>query len=125
MTSFNRDAYGTSEVWSVILARNEAPTIRAAVMGALPYAHRVLVMDGRSSDGTAEVARDAGAVVYTDEGRGKGAAIRQSITLASCDVLVFMDADGSHDPADIPRLALPVTEGNVDLCIGSRFAGGW
>ena len=37
---------------------------------------------------------------------------------------MFMDADGSHDPADIPRLAAPIVDGAVDLCVGSRFTGG-
>jgi len=64
----------------------------------------VIVMDGRSTDGTARVAREAGATVFTDPGRGKGAAIRDSLNRSSAEVIVFMDADGSHDPADIPRL---------------------
>jgi dolichol-phosphate mannosyltransferase len=69
-------------------------------------------------------ARSAGAQVHTDPGRGKGSAVRQALALSDATVLVFIDADGSHDVADIPRLALPVVQGTCDLCVGSRFTGG-
>lgn len=124
MKGFDLTQYGASRVAVVILARNEARSIEDAVAGALPYAHEVLVMDGRSRDGTAELAQRAGAVVREDPGLGKGSAIRSSFELVGADVIVFMDADGSHDPADIPALALPVVRGDTDLCIGSRFSGG-
>jgi dolichol-phosphate mannosyltransferase len=113
-----------SEVVTVILAKNEECTIADAVAGALSFCGRVLVMDGHSSDSTAEVARTAGAEVHIDSGRGKGAAIRSCLELVSESVVVLMDADGSHDPADIPRLAMPVLDGGFDLCVGSRFTGG-
>ncbi|MBK5298318.1 MAG: glycosyltransferase [Vicinamibacteria bacterium] len=109
---------------AVILARNEERTIGAAVSGATRFVHAVHVMDGHSVDQTAAEAATAGAVVRLDPGRGKGSAIRHSLTLVDADVVVFMDADGSHDPADIPKLAVPVVRGEAELCIGSRFAGG-
>lgn len=116
--------YGASRVAVVILARNEEHTIAAAVTGAAKYASAVFVMDGHSTDRTVAMASTAGATVSRDPGRGKGSAIRASLMIVDADVVVFMDADGSHDPADIPRLALPVVRGEADLCIGSRFAGG-
>jgi dolichol-phosphate mannosyltransferase len=112
------------DVVTVILAKNEEPTIGDAVAGAVRHCGRVLVMDGHSSDATADVARSAGAEVHLDPGPGKGAAIRSSFELVSEAVVVLMDADGSHDPADIPRLATPVLDGSSDLCVGSRFTGG-
>lgn len=108
----------------VIAARDEERTIGDAVRRAFDHSDRVIVMDGGSSDGTARVARDAGATVFADPGRGKGAAIRDSLTRADAEVIVFMDADGSHDPADIPRLASVIISGAVDLCVGCRFTGG-
>ena len=111
-------------VVTVILAKNEAPTIDEAVRGAAAHSRRVLVMDGHSSDGTPDRARRAGAEVHADPGRGKGAAIRASLDLVSEPVIVFMDADGSHDPDDIPRLAAPILADAADLCVGSRFTGG-
>jgi len=122
--TFDLGQYGSSRVAVIILARNEARSISDAVAGAKPYAHQVVVMDGHSTDGTPELARELGAVVFQDPGRGKGSAIRRSFELVDADVLVMMDADGSHEPADIPRLALPVVRGEADLCIGSRFSGG-
>lgn len=113
-----------SRVAVVILARNEERTIGAAVSGAARFVHAVYVMDGHSVDRTAAEARNAGAVVRLDPGKGKGSAIRDSLEFVDADVIVFMDADGSHDPADIPKLAAPVVRGEADLCIGSRFAGG-
>lgn len=124
MGKFDLGLYGESRVTVVILARNEVRSIGDAITGAQGYAHDVIVMDGHSNDGTAELARELGAIVHLDPGRGKGSAIRRSLELTDAGVVVMMDADGSHDPADIPRLALPVVHGDTDLCIGSRFSGG-
>jgi dolichol-phosphate hexosyltransferase len=121
---FDLSDYGSSKVAVVILARNEENTIAQAVEGAAQFAHLVYVMDGRSSDATVALATKAGAVVVQDEGKGKGAAIRQSLSIVPADVLVFMDADGSHDPQDIPHLVLPIIKNKTDLCVGSRFSGG-
>jgi dolichol-phosphate mannosyltransferase len=124
MADFDTRSYGRSSVAVVIPARNEAPTIADLVRRTAPLADRVVVMDGHSTDGTGELARGAGAVVIQDPGRGKGSAIRAALTQVEEDVLVFMDADGSHDPADVPRLVLPIVRNELDLCVGSRFAGG-
>ena len=75
-------------------------------------------------DETVEISRRAGAEVHRDPGAGKGAAIRASLELVAEPVVVFMDADGSHDPDDIPRLTEPVLDDSTDLCVGSRFTGG-
>ena len=111
-------------VVTVILAKDEELSIAEAVSGARRHCGRVVVMDGHSADHTVERARAEGAEVHADPGKGKGAAIRASLSLVQEPVVVFMDADGSHDPADIPRLADPIVEGAVDLCVGSRFTGG-
>lgn len=106
------------------MARNEEHTIAEVVRGAAPYADEVVVMDGGSADRTADHAIEAGARVIQDPGVGKGAAVRLAIDRVDADVLVLMDADGSHDPHDIPKLALPIVEGRLDLVVGSRFMGG-
>lgn len=116
--------YGSHRVAGVILARNEAHTIAEVVTHASRFVHQIYVMDGHSTDGTPAEAARAGAVVHTDPGKGKGSAIRRSLDLVDADVVVFLDADGSHDPADIPRLVRPVIDDTADLCIGSRFTGG-
>jgi len=108
----------------IVSAKNEERSIGDAVRGAKLYADETLVMDGHSTDRTRAHALAEGARVELDPGKGKGSAIRAAMSLAKGDVLVFMDADGSHDPHDIPRLAKPVVEGEADLCVGSRFLGG-
>jgi dolichol-phosphate mannosyltransferase len=90
----------------------------------LEYSDDVMVVDGHSSDRTAEIAGDLGAVVHRDNGRGKGDAIRVGISKAAGDILVFIDADGSHDPGDIPALVRPILDGEADHVSGSRMRGG-
>ena len=109
---------------AVILARDEEGTIGPLVEAVRPLAGEVLVMDGHSRDRTAEIARAAGARVERDPGLGKGSAVRASLKLVSGEIVVFMDADGSHDPADIPKLVEPIRGRLADLVVGSRFAGG-
>ena len=113
-----------ASVTVIISAKDEELDIADAVRGAMPYTDDVLVMDGHSTDRTRENALAAGARVELDPGKGKGSAVRAALSLAQGDILVFMDADGSPDPHDIPRLVKPVADGEVDLCVGSRFLGG-
>jgi len=124
MANPDLDLYGGQRVAAIVVARDEERTITDVVTGAARFAHQVHVMDGHSRDRTAELAAAAGASVHLDPGKGKGSAVRASLEIVSADVLVFMDADGSHDVADIPRLAAPIARGEADLCVGSRFAGG-
>ncbi len=112
---------------SVLLAAyNEAPSIAAVVAGcraAVPDLVEVLVIDDGSTDATAAEAERAGARVLRLPGnRGKGFATRHGIAHARGDVLVFLDADGQDDPAEIPLLLDALRDG-VDLVIGSRFIG--
>jgi glycosyltransferase involved in cell wall biosynthesis len=116
--------YDVSSVSVVVLARNEERSIADVVKAALPFCKEVVVMDGRSTDETAVEAARAGARVIHDPGLGKGAAIRESIAVCDSEFLVFIDADGSHDAADIPALVGALVSGEADLCVGSRFAGG-
>jgi dolichol-phosphate mannosyltransferase len=103
---------------------NEELTIAEVIEGVRPYVDKVLVMDGNSNDRTREIAQYLGARVVTDSGKGKGAAIRQAIEEVDTEAIVLIDADGSHDPADIPRLYAPVAAGEADMVVGDRMAGG-
>ena len=91
----------------VIPAHNEAVSIGeivAQVRRVLPNAE-IIVVDDASTDGTAKVARAAGAgVVIHPYNIGNGAAVKTGIRTATGDIIVLMDGDGQHDPADIPRL---------------------
>ncbi|MFM8552904.1 MAG: glycosyltransferase family 2 protein [Nitrospiraceae bacterium] len=108
----------------VIPTKNEAGGIATVVKDVTPYADEVLVVDGHSTDGTADLARQAGARVIQDNGRGKGMGLRLGIAEAHGDILVFIDADGSHDPASIPALLAPILQNEADLVIASRHRGG-
>jgi len=99
---------GRPEVSLVIPANNEAETLGAVLDGAMPLVDRVLVVDDGSDDGTADVARAAGAdlLVHTER-RGKGTALRSALDVLLPRVggyLLFMDGDGQHDPADLPAM---------------------
>jgi glycosyltransferase involved in cell wall biosynthesis len=107
----------------VITSKNEAGLIGEIVDSVRAYGD-VLVIDGHSTDGTREIAQAKGARVVLDGGRGKGQAIRQALEEATTDIVVFIDADGSHDPKDIPALVAPIAEGKADLVIASRGKGG-
>jgi len=108
----------------VIPTLNEAATLPEVIAGVRPHTDDILVVDGRSPDGTADVARSLGARVVYDHGRGKGEAIRTVIGHLERDIVVFIDADGSHDPADIPALVAPILAGEADHVSGSRLIGG-
>lgn len=108
----------------VIPAKNEQHNIAAMVRAVKPYADEIVVIDGHSLDGTREVAQEEGAKVFLDEGKGKGSGIRKAIEVVAGDVIVFIDADGSHDAGDIPALVEPIVEGRADLVVASRMTGG-
>lgn len=110
----------------VLAAYDEAATVGEVVRGALaacPAGSEVVVVDDGSRDGTGDLAAAAGArVVRLSPNRGKGYALRRGIAEARGEVLVFLDADGQDDPAEIPRL-LDGLAGGADLVVGSRFLG--
>ncbi len=85
----------------------------------------VIVGDNGSRDATAEVAARGGAVVVPVGERGYGAACAGALAVLPDDVelVVFMDADGSDDPAEVPKLIEPIVAGRADLVIGSRALG--
>jgi glycosyltransferase involved in cell wall biosynthesis len=97
-----------------------------AILDAMPErVERVIVADNGSTDRTAEVARSRGAEVVHEAELGYGAACLAGIRHLSQveplpDVLVFMDADGSDDPADIPRVVGPIERGEADFVLGVR-----
>ncbi|MDI3489243.1 MAG: hypothetical protein PWP11_520 [Thauera sp.] len=109
----------------VLPARNEAAAVGttvAAIVARYPQAE-VLVVDDGSSDETAQVALAAGAkVVSHPYSKGNGAAIKTGARAAVGNVIIFMDADGQHDPADIPRLLAKLEEG-YDMVVGARVRG--
>ncbi|USZ69779.1 glycosyltransferase family 2 protein (plasmid) [Halorussus salilacus] len=108
-----------------IPAYNEESGIGSTVLGVKRYADDVVVVDDGSTDRTPELAEQADVTVIRHErNRGKGAAVRtlfEYVQRFDCDALVLLDADGQHDPADIPALAAPVVGDEADMVIGSRY----
>jgi len=112
---------------SVVLpAKNEAEGLRRtlpALRAEMPDAQIIVVDDG-STDATAEVALAHGAeVLSAPYSMGNGAAIKRGARAARGEILVFMDADGQHDPSQIPLLLQKLDEG-FDMAVGARVNGG-
>jgi len=108
-----------------IPAYNEEKTIARVVLQAQMYADRVVVCDDGSDDLTGDIAGRLGAdVVRHGRNLGYGAAIGSLFVRAKelgADVLVTLDADGQHDPSEIPNVVKPIMDGAADVVIGSRF----
>ena len=122
-TESKRDSRPTVSV--VVPALNEERNI-AWVLERLPdCVDEVLVVDGRSTDATIEVALQVcpDARIVREMRPGKGAALRAGFAAASCDYVVMLDADGSMDPAEIDRYLAMLDEG-YDVVKGSRFLAG-
>lgn len=112
------------EVTVVVPCKNEEPTIGWVVKLAKPFCKELIVVDGASTDRSALIAADCGAKVVSAQGNGKGRAMRQALSQVTTSVVVFMDADGSHHPYDIPLLVSPIFTQGAHHVIGSRNLAG-
>lgn len=90
------------------------------VLSRIPAGYRAIVADNGSTDGSAEVAREYGALVVDVPQRGFGAAAHAGLLAATDEIVCFMDADASLDPGQLPRVADPVSAGQADLVLGRR-----
>jgi glycosyltransferase involved in cell wall biosynthesis len=120
---------GTPQNITVILpAYNEELSIGSIALLTRFYADNVIVVDDGSADRTAEIAKNAGAQVIVHEtNTGKGGALKTGFKAAvdqGADIIVTMDSDGQHNPADIPKLVAPIIDGNADVVNGSRYLNG-
>jgi len=109
----------------VIPAKNECASIGklVAVLSKIGMDREIIVIDDGSTDKTGNAATQNGAqVIRHPYSKGNGAAIKSGARAATGDVIVFMDADGQHDPADIPALLARIDEG-YDMVVGARQAG--
>ena len=114
------------KVCSIIPALNEQETI-ADVVRAIPrdISEEVFVVDNGSTDATAQHAAAAGARVIQEPIRGYGRACAAGVSAlpADCNIVVFLDGDGSDCPELMSRLTQPIAEGKYDFVIGSRTRG--
>jgi len=113
----------------IIPAFNEQRTVghvveeAISVMDGLGVPYEIIIVDDGSTDRTGQVATTFKATVLTNEtNRGKGYAVRRGFEQATGDIIVTLDADGSHSPKEIPDLISPLSNG-TDIVGGSRFLG--
>jgi glycosyltransferase involved in cell wall biosynthesis len=98
------------------------------VLSRMPPGFRAIVADNGSTDASVAVARAYGATVVSASPRGFGAAAHAGLLAARSEIVCFLDADGSLDPADLPAVVGPVAAGRADLVLGQRRptgAGAW
>ena len=111
---------------------NERDTIDLIVdqVHETPIAKEIICVDDCSTDGTQQILETLLAQGRIDKlhrqpvNRGKGAAIRQALSMSTGDVVIVQDADLEYDPEDWPTLLEPILDGRADACFGSRFLGG-
>ena len=105
----------------VLPCRDEAPAL-PALLARMPAGYRAIVAANGSTDGTADVARAHGVSVVSVPEPGYGAAVHAGILAAdpADGIVCVMDADGSFDPAELPRVADPVRSGAAMLAVGRR-----
>ena len=109
-----------------IPAYNEENNIAGIIKKSLLHVDQVVVCDDGSTDGTAKIAKNAGAVVISQSNQGYGAAISTLFDYArknNAKIMVTLDSDGQHNPEQIPLLINAITTHGVDVSIGSRFLG--
>jgi glycosyltransferase involved in cell wall biosynthesis len=108
-----------------IPAFNEARTIGYVVLESQKFADKIVVCDDGSTDYTAKIAESLGAdVVKHEKNGGYGASLKSLFIRAhelNADVLVTIDADGQHEPKEIPIVIEPILQGTADVVIASRF----
>jgi glycosyltransferase involved in cell wall biosynthesis len=114
-------------VWAVIAAFNEAPRIARVLDDLLPVVRNVVVVDDGSSDATRDAVLTRPAWVVTHPANlGQGAALQTGIAFAlsrGASHIVTFDADGQHDPKDLPRMLGALSTEGADFALGSRFLG--
>ncbi|MEM1378166.1 MAG: glycosyltransferase [Pseudomonadota bacterium] len=112
----------TFDIAVLLPCYNEAATIASVVQGfarALPTA-TIYVYDNNSTDGTADTAVLAGAVVVKEERQGKGHVVRRMFADIEADLYIMADGDGTYDPADAPKLVETLLTSRADMVAGTR-----
>ena len=109
---------------AVVPALNEEKTVSAVVDGVLKYVNEIIVVDDASSDRTTSIAKEKGAIILSHCTRqGYDKSLDDGFALASkrgASVIITFDADGQHNPEDVPRIVEPILKGEADVVVGKR-----
>lgn len=108
----------------VIPAKNEGEGIARIIKSVYPYSDDVIVVDGHSTDNTKRIVSKLGVRFYLDNKGGKGDAMKVGVAKAKHEIIIFFDADGSHDEKDISTMARLLLSRKADFVMGSRRTGG-
>jgi len=114
--------FGALRIAVLIPCYNEALAVRSVIQGfakALPTA-TILVYDNNSTDGTAELARQAGALVRFETRQGKGYVVRRMFADIEADLYVMVDGDGTYDPSAVREMIRRLLSDNLDMVNGAR-----
>lgn len=120
------DIYGNNKTISVVIPTiNERLNIKEVIPRLPKFIDEIIIIDGCSTDGTIEEIRRyrKDAKIFVEGEKGKGAALRRGFREASGDIIIMMDADGSHNPKEMPSLVEPVLNG-YDVTKASRLLPG-
>lgn len=113
-----------SPISIIIPTKNEGKSLEGVLKSLQKTGHELIVVDGHSSDNTRAIANKYAHKVVLDNKKGKGDAIKTALPYSNGDIIVFIDADGSHNSAHIEDLIKPITQGKAHLVIASRMLGG-
>lgn len=129
-TIANSDVYSNNVVKhektiAIIPAFNESKNIIKIINEVKKYVNEIIVIDDGSKDDTYEKALSTNVIVLrNNKNKGKGVALRKGLNESfkhNADVIVTIDADGQHDPSEIPKLIKPIIDKQADIVIGSRY----
>ncbi|NJE62093.1 S-layer glycoprotein N-glycosyltransferase AglJ [Thermococcus sp. 21S7] len=110
------------DVTILIPTKNEEDGIGEVIDGFKELGYKnIFVIDGHSTDRTREIAKEKGATVVVQSGKGKGQAVAEAFNLIDTDVIVMIDGDGTYDPKDIEKLLQPIERGIAEHVIGNRL----
>ena len=114
----------SAKIIAIVPAFNEAKTIGSVISELMTRVSEVVVVDDCSSDGTEHAARAAGAVVVRhDENLGYDQSLNSGFAEAArrgAQIMLTLDADGEHDPSDVPRIIEPILTNSADIVLGQR-----
>ncbi len=127
--TWNEKSSSGTKIVFVVPTLNEEAGVPIVLDSISKVMHRsnylVLVVDGNSEDKTVQRAKDRGALIIFQRERGYGDALMTGFSCACdklrADIIVMMDADGTYDPKDVPKMLTPILEKRADLVIGNRF----